>query len=56
MNKHCKQCKYHHNAGHPATSNLALKYNDWCCKFSNTAKDIVGHCKLKNGKEILIKK
>lgn len=50
MNKHCKECKYHHNAGHPNGSNLGPRYNDWCVKFSNTAKIIVGHCKLNDGK------
>ena len=50
VNKHCKDCKYHHNAGHPGGSNLGSRYNDWCVKFSNTAKIIVGHCKLNDGK------
>jgi len=50
MNKHCKECKYHHDANHPKTSNLGSRYNDWCVKFSNTARDVIGHCKLKQGK------
>jgi len=50
MNTHCKDCKYHHSANHPSGSNLGPRYNDWCVKFSNTARDVIGHCKLKQGK------
>ena len=50
MNKHCKNCKSHHNAGHPVKSNLAKTYNDWCVKYSRCASKAVGECKLKNGK------
>ena len=49
MNKHCKGCKHHHNAGRLKGSNLD-KYNDWCCKFSNVASKIIGHCKMNEGK------
>lgn len=52
MNKHCKDCKSHHNAGHPAGSNLAKKYNDWCIRFSRCASKAVGECKLKEGKTV----
>jgi hypothetical protein len=52
MNKHCKDCKHHHNAGHPAGSNLAKTYNDWCIKFSRCASKAVGECKLKGGKTV----
>ena len=54
MNKHCKDCKSHHNAGHPAGSNMVKKYNDWCTKFSRCASKAIGECKLKNGKSLLI--
>ena len=50
MNAHCKDCKNHHNAKHPAGSNMAKKYNDWCCLFSRCASKAVGECKLKEGK------
>ena len=52
MNKHCKDCKHHHNAGHPAGSNLAKTYNDWCVKFGRCASKAVGECKLKGGKTV----
>lgn len=52
MNKHCKNCKAHHNAGHPAKSNLAKTHNDWCIKFSRCASKAIGECKLKNGKTV----
>lgn len=52
MNKHCKGCALHHNAGHPAKSPLAKTYNDWCCKVGVTARNAIGHCKLKNLKVI----
>lgn len=51
MNHHCKDCKHHHDAGHPKNSIYAKKYNDWCCKFGSTAKKVIGHCKLHNGKD-----
>jgi len=51
MTKHCRGCIHHHNAGHPKDSSLA-KFNDWCPKVSAYAKDAVGHCKLKNLKEL----
>ena len=50
MNRHCKGCRAHHNAGHPKDSPKA-KYNDWCVKYSNFAARVVGHCILKKGKE-----
>ena len=53
MNKHCKGCKNHHNAGHPVESNLAKTYNDCCVKYSRCASKAVGECKLKNGKTVV---
>lgn len=50
MNKHCKRCKLHHNANHPAHSVLAKKYNDWCCVYGKAAKKAKGECVLKGGK------
>jgi hypothetical protein len=52
MNKHCKDCKFHYNAGHPKDSPLAKKYNDWCPAHGTTAKDAIGHCKLTGMKEL----
>jgi hypothetical protein len=52
MNKHCRDCKHHHNAGHPKDSNLAKPYNDWCLKFSRPAPKAIGECKLKDGKTL----
>ena len=44
MHKHCKGCVMH-NTGRSGT-----RYEDWCCKYSNVASRIVGHCKLNNGR------
>ena len=52
MNKHCKDCVYHHNAGHKEGTRYSHKYNDWCTYFSNKATMIVGHCKINNGKKV----
>lgn len=52
MNKHCKDCGHHHNAGHPKDSNYVKSYNDWCCKYGRTARKALGECKLKNGKTV----
>ena len=49
MTPHCKNCVNHHDAKHPPESNKA-RFNDWCCKYSRTAKKAVGECTLKNGK------
>lgn len=51
MKNHCKGCQYHHNAGHHKDSNLAKKFNDWCCQYGMNAKQAIGHCKLNNGKK-----
>lgn len=48
MNKHCKGCKSHWNAGHPKDSPLAKTYNDWCCKVGCAASEAIGHCKNKS--------
>ena len=55
MNKHCKGCTHHHNAGHKKDSILSRVYNDWCCKQGKSAvlSDTIGHCKNKNLKEII---
>ena len=52
MDKHCKGCVFHHNAGHPkdAAAHL-LKYNNWCAKAGKHAPDNVGHCKNHNLKD-----
>ena len=51
MEKHCKGCKYHHNAGHKKEGQYSKKHNDWCRKFSGHASKLIGHCKINNGKE-----
>jgi len=50
MNKHCKGCKHHHNAGRKAPSIPMKKYNDWCC--AKGAPVDVGWCKTHSKKEI----
>jgi len=50
MTPHCKNCGAHHNAGHPKNSPLAKKYNDWCCRFGQTAAKAVGRCRMWNAK------
>jgi len=52
MDKHCKGCKQHRNAGHHVSSKLAKDYNDWCCKVGVTARKAIGHCKNLNLKEL----
>jgi len=54
MDKHCKGCLYHHNAGHPKDSKY-FKYNDWCIKGGNFAKKFISHCKLNNFKKLKLK-
>ena len=51
MNKHCKGCAKHHNAGHKQDSPLAKIYNDWCCGYGKTAKKAIGQCKNEGGKQ-----
>lgn len=48
MHKHCKGCRWHHNAGHPKTASKSLqKYNNFCTRMSAcVSKDVIGHCKL----------
>jgi hypothetical protein len=55
MDKHCKNCVHHHNAGHLENSNKAFKYNDWCCRLGCKASGIIGHCKMKDLKKTLDK-
>lgn len=52
MNKHCKGCVYHYNAGHPKDSVYAKTHNDWCANFGMTAKKALGHCKLHRAKKV----
>ena len=52
MNSHCKGCQYHWNAGHPKDHVLAKDHNDWCTKYGKTARTIIGHCKLHDGKHV----
>lgn len=52
MNQHCEGCVMHHNAKHPKPVKPGLvKWNDWCCRFGNHAKKVIGHCKNVGGKE-----
>ena len=46
MDKYCKGCNAHWKHGKPGT-----KYTDWCTKYTNVASKIIGHCKLKGGKQ-----
>lgn len=48
--KYCKNCIFHHAAGHPPNHKYA-KYNDWCIKLGNFAWKAVGHCKLQKFKK-----
>lgn len=54
MTKHCRNCSNHLNAGHPPDSNMAGRYNDWCCKASRIASKAVGECKLKGWRHELL--
>ena len=55
MTDHCKGCKLHHNAGWRQDQikkvSARAKYNDWCSKFGQPAKKVVGHCKTLSAKE-----
>ena len=57
MTPHCKGCRLHNNSGWGkkaiASEPARAKFNDWCCKFGQAAKDIAKHCKLHNAKEAL---
>lgn len=51
MDKYCKGCKYHHNAGRRNPKEKGLeKYNDWCCKMGKPVD--IGHCKNLKLKEL----
>lgn len=52
MNKHCKGCINHWNAGHPKTSPNARTYNDWCVPGASHAPKAIGGCKLNNMKRV----
>lgn len=54
MDKHCKGCVRHLNAGHPRSSPLARDYNDWCCYVGVTARKAVGHCKNLGLKKVVV--
>lgn len=54
MNKHCKGCLAHHNAGHPPNHKYA-RYNDWCCAKGDFASKSIGHCKVMGLKRIDVK-
>lgn len=49
MDKHCKDCKFHHNAGHKKPSKGMEKYNDWC--LARGGPVMVGWCKVHKVKE-----
>jgi hypothetical protein len=51
MDKHCKGCIHHHNAGVKGIPN-AKQYNDWCCAKGNTASKSIGYCKTYNLKVV----
>jgi hypothetical protein len=46
MLKHCKGC-IHHNVGVKNT-----KYEDWCCKHSNTAQKSKSICIIQSSKKV----
>ena len=52
MDKHCKGCVYHHDAGyrHPLAKNL-FKYNNWCCAKGTAVN--VGWCKQHSAKKVI---
>ena len=54
MTKHCKDCRFHNNAGHSKSSPYAKEGNDWCIKFGKTSRKALGECKLKEGKVLKI--
>lgn len=49
MDKHCRGCMFHHNAGHKKKDVLKnpnlKKYNDWCRRLGRNATEALGHCK-----------
>jgi hypothetical protein len=53
MDKHCKGCKSHYNAGWPKGHKHA-KNNDWCLRQGAAASKTVGHCKNTNMKTIKV--
>lgn len=52
MNKHCRGCAMHHNAGRSKPTNDLKKYNDWCCKKGDEARKSIGWCKTHDAKEV----
>lgn len=48
MDKHCKGCPYHINAGRRHPNREQVKYNDWCSKRGGVAN--VGWCRTHNAK------
>lgn len=51
MDKYCKGCKHHSNAGRRNPKDKGLeKYNNWCC--AKGAPVDIGHCKTKKLKEL----
>lgn len=49
MNKHCKDCVYHHNAGRRHPGPGLAKFNDWCAKKGSPAN--LGWCKTHDAKK-----
>ena len=49
MNRHCKGCVNHHNAGRKQPKPGQAKYNDWCC--AKGAPVDVGWCKTHQAKQ-----
>lgn len=49
MNRHCKGCANHHNAGRKQPKPGQTKYNDWCC--AKGAPVDVGWCKTHQAKQ-----
>jgi hypothetical protein len=53
MDKHCKGCMHHYNAGWPKGHKNA-KSNDRCTKHGTYASQAIGHCKNTNMKTIKV--
>ena len=49
MEKHCKGCIYHVNAGRRRPPAGLAKYNDWCAKRGGIAH--IGWCKTHDAKQ-----
>ena len=50
MNKHCKGCQRHYDAGRRKPTTTLKKFNDWCSHFGKEASKAIGHCLNIGGK------